>query len=154
MQTQKQSKTWRIYAVAMASVIGTSHLSYILQGRPLGGWRGALPILLAIFAVNLWAFGFRMGAPVLWRIFAAAFIPYTLWTLGGIALDLLRMNPDAKGWPTIPADISTIIAFALLCMALIKMAWKRRPLHAHAADAAQPILDARLAAIKRAYSSH
>lgn len=154
MRTQKQSIFWRIYAVVMMLIVGVSHLSYLLQGRPLGGWLGALSILFSIGAVSVWAFGFRTASPMFWRLYAAAFVPYTFWMLSGVALDVVKMDTHAASWPTIAADISSLIAFALLCVALIKMAQKRYHLHAPAADTVEPVSTARLAAIKRAHSNH
>jgi len=154
MRTQKQSIFWRSYAVVMMLIVGVSHLSYLLQGRPLSGWLGTLSILLSIVAVNVWAFGFRTGSPIFWRLYAAAFVPYTFWALSGVALNVVRVDTNAESWPIIAANISSLIAFALLCVALIKMAQKRRHLHTPAADTVEPVSTARLAAIKRAHSNH
>jgi hypothetical protein len=142
VQTGKQSILWRLYAVFMLLVPGLGNVIYIVQGK-VGSWVNALSILVAVAGVAAWAFGLSPGKPLIWRAYAAWFTGRTCWFLAPVMRKVARLE---ELWVI---DLATLVAFGVLCFALIKMSRAQVPSDAEPVAQGEPLPTARLAAMKR-----
>lgn len=119
METAKQSLAWRIFVVFLILVPGVGSLRDLTSRIPSFNSLTSAAIVVAVMGVTAWAYGYRVGPRLWWRVFAVGFAFLTAWAVGRILSDLVGEFHSAP-WTVIAGDMTAVPVFALMCLALFR----------------------------------
>lgn len=113
VKTSIQSRPWRVFALAIVAFVSVP----LLRAHSPTEWMRSAAGAVALVGLTSYAFGFRVGPLLFWRVFVVGFALAVMWKFGAIAAPIL--SADAVG--RIYNPITLAFAFALTALVILSL---------------------------------
>lgn len=151
-RTEVQSRWWRLFAIA--SVLFAAPM--LFRAGSTTEWLRSAAGVVALVGITGYAFGFRVGPPLFWRIFSAIFMIALMIRLGKVAAPTFQDFPNASANGA-HRPVILIVGFTLLiavCLALFRHAGLvPSPTPAKPGSAPEPLFPSRQEQRERAHQA-